>query len=221
MADEFEFDENDKSEEDTKENPYYGSADWEKFVMDKFLPDELYNGKNPTLNGMRRVSIQVLGKPIKSAPIQVHANLPVSAYCLYQIEFENGMTFGAAADGHVENIGGQYSIYPTAIAESRAEARTYRKALLLSTASAEEIKGNEKIFDSVLDTVKEFSTEDPISDQVKSIIEAKCKQLKVNLEKFYTSEGVDFKKATKSDGIKLSKKLTEMQQSGEVSKEIK
>lgn len=203
-----------------KEIPEYGSEGWEKFVMDSFLPDELYidekgNGY-PTLNGMRRIALVVMGKIIISIPVEVHSNPPNSSFCIYKLKFEDGRTFGAAADACLENISGSYCIYPTAIAESRAEARAYRKALMLRTASAEEIKGNEKAFDTVLESVKEYDVEGEISQQQISIVNTKCKKLKINQAKFLESENVnpDFKDAKKSDGVKLSKKISEFQQSG-------
>lgn len=210
--------------------PEYGSENWENFVMESFTEDELYidekENRYPTLNGMRRVTLNVLqnvfGNIIKSRPVNIHSNPPVSSYCTYEIEFENGAIFGASADACQENISGPYSIYPTAIAESRAEARAYRKVLLLKTASAEEIKGNEKAFNTVLESVKEYNDEGDITQQQISIIETKCKSLKINLNKFLQSENVNigFKDAKRSDGIKLSKKISEFQQSG-IPKEFK
>lgn len=221
MSDEFEFkDEEESVDENYETIPDYGSENWENYVMKQFLPEELYEGNYPTLNGMRRVCLKVLGNIVSSKPVQVISNLPNSSYCVYELVLENGLCFGAAADGHQENINGPYVIYPTAIAESRAEARTYRKALLISTASAEEIKGNEKTFNSVLTTVSDYNEKDPISQQQKTIIESKCKQLGIDLAKFLESEEITFEKAQKSDGVKLSKKLSEFQQKG-IPQEIK
>ena len=203
-----------------KEIPEYGDEKWEKFVMDSFLQDELYiddkgNGY-PTLNGMRRITLLILGNVVRSGPVHVVSNPPVSSYCIYEIELDDGTVYGATADACIDNISGNYSIYPTAIAESRAEARAYRKALLLRTASAEEIKGNEKAFNTVLESVKEYDTEGDISAQQISIIQTKCKKLKIDQNKFLESESVesDFKNAKRSDGVKLSKKISEFQQSG-------
>ena len=212
---EFEFEK--ESEEDV---PEYGSEGWEDYVMSQFNENELYvdeaQKKYPTLNGMRRVSLSTLGRPIKSGPVSVVSNLSDASYCIYELVFESGHTFSAAADGFPSNIAGSYSIYPTAMAESRAEARAYRKALLLSTAAAEEVRGNEKVFSTVLQTVKEYDSEGDISSQQISIIETKCKSMKIDKAKFLQSENVsvDFKGAKKSDGINLSKKISEFQQKG-------
>lgn len=220
--DEFVFeDEDNGSVVEGETVPEYGSDGWEPYIMSKFLPDELYNEKHPTLNGLRRIAKQYFSGIISSVPVEVVNNMPISAMCRYQIQFDNGQTFGAAADATQENINGNYNIYPTAIAESRAEARTYRKALMITAASAEEIKGNEKAFDSVLESVKEYSQEDPMSDQQKSIIETKCKQLKISFDKFLASEGVDLTTAKKSHGVALAKKLTELSKTNDIPKELK
>lgn len=222
MSNEKEFDfeeikadpEND--EEVVVEIPVYGSSEWEKYVMESFLPDELYDGNYPTLNGMRRVALNLMGNVMFSGPLEVISKLPESSYCIYNIKFESGYSFSAAADAHLENISGAFSIYPTAIAESRAEARAYRKALLLSTVSAEEVKGNENTFHSVLKessstTVEGYNEKDSINDQKKSIIESKCKQLKIKLDKFLENQEVSFDTATKEDGVKLAKLISDYQ----------
>lgn len=214
---EFEFEED---KEEKKEVPVYGTEEWEEYVMSQFNEKELYidekENKYPTLNGMRRVAISIFGKPSFSGPTKVETAFPIS-YCIYELDFSHiGVRVAATADAAPENVAGNYSIYPSAIAESRAEARAYRKLLLISTASAEEIKGNEKAFNTVLNSVKEYDSEGEISSQQISIIETKCKKLKINKTKFLESENVsvDFKDAKKSDGIKLSKKISEFQQKG-------
>jgi hypothetical protein len=216
MSKEFEF----EKEEVSEDIPEYGSENWEEYVMSQFTEKELYidekENKYPTLNGMRRVSLFTLGRPIKSGPVSVVSNLSDASYCIYELVFENGQTFSAAADGFPNNIAGSYSIYPTAMAESRAEARAYRKALLLSTAAAEEVRGNEKVFNTVLETVKDYDLGEDISSQQISIIETKCKSMKIDKAKFLQSENVsvDYKGAKRSDGIKLSKRISEFQQKG-------
>ena len=221
---EFTFEE-DKEENNLENIPDYGSEKWEEFVMRQFLPNELYEGSYPTLNGMRRVALLMLGDIVLSGPSMVISNLPNSSYCIYELEFDNGRTFKAAADAHQENIQGSYSIYTTAIAESRAEARAYRKALLISTVSAEEVKGNEKAFHSVIESkldnkVSEYDETGKASSQQLALIKTKCSQQKVDMDKFLESEGKNTESLTKSEAIELMKKLSSFEKSG-VPKEIK
>lgn len=199
----------------SEEMPEYAGPDWEDYVMKQFSEDELYDGEYPTLNGLRRVAYNLMGPFIKSGPVMVQANLPESAYCIYQVETEDGSMFSAAADGHQNNIGGNYSVYPTTMAESRAEARVYRKMLMLSTAASEEIQGKENLFKSVIKTEGGFSETDPITQQQISIIKAKCKTTKINIDKLLGEfEFEDIKDLKKSDAVKVLKTITEYQEKG-------
>jgi hypothetical protein len=60
--------------------------------------------------------------------------------CIYHVKFNDGTHFAGAADVNQENIDDKFSKYPTAVAESRAEARALRKALgITDMMSAEEV----------------------------------------------------------------------------------
>lgn len=221
MAKDVEFEEVDGPLIEDEDQPIYGGENWEEHVMGLFRNEEVYEDKNggrfPSLNGLRRVALSLFGAPIKSGPVLVQSNLPHSSYCVYSVVW-NDMEFSAAADAHQDNIGGNYGIYPTTIAESRAEARAYRKALLLSTASAEEIKGNEESsFNSVLTVNSENVIDEngPISEQQKTIIKSKCKKLKINLDKFLNENSIsELDSMTKSDAIALVKKISDYQTEG-------
>ena len=139
-------------EDDTKlvpttNPPVYGDINWEKYVLEQFEFDELYDDKYPTLNGLRRVAINVLGTIVSSKIVQMSRNWEdsASAYCIYELVFNTPygqQTFHGAADACPSNMSEEhgYSIYSVAIAENRAEARAYRKALLLKVVSSEEMK---------------------------------------------------------------------------------
>lgn len=211
---------------DSESPPEYGDSNWESYVMSNFLEDELYDGSYPTLNGMRRVALDLIGVPSFSGPVQVISNLPESSYCIYKLAFmDMHIEIRAAADAHEENIFGNYKIYPTAIAESRAEARAYRKALLISTVSAEEIRGDENVINLFANKNSNINVNDResgrISDQQKKIIESKCKQLKIDLNKFLEKEGVNLSKATKQDGINLAKSITKLSQQDSIPQELR
>ncbi len=61
------------------------------------------------------------------------------------LEVRDLITFVGAADCNIKNTKGVFATYPTAVAESRAEARCLRKALGISTLSSEEIGFRENI----------------------------------------------------------------------------
>ena len=205
----------------------YGSLEWNDFVMSHFQPNELYNEKYPTLNGMRRVSETLLGQTIVSEVKQLHASLDPDStgrsYCVYSISINNFCgsrhyrTFNGAAEAYAGNISGDtYAVYPVTIAESRAEARAYRKALLLTTVTAEEVKGNEKVFENVKE---EYNEDEDMSSQQETIIKHKCLQLKIDKSKFMIQFG---DKPKRKDGIAAVKLLSEYQnESKEIPEEIK
>ncbi|MHC5056389.1 MAG: hypothetical protein ACYTKD_16960 [Planctomycetota bacterium] len=61
----------------------------------------------------------------------------------YEVEFKDGEVWSDVADGHTYNINPGFTRYPTAIAASRAEARTLRKALGINMVSKEELGGSD------------------------------------------------------------------------------
>lgn len=58
---------------------------------------------------------------------------------VYITEFSDGSRWVGTADCNSANTGGKFMSYPTAVAESRAEARCLRKALNIGLISSEEI----------------------------------------------------------------------------------
>ena len=58
---------------------------------------------------------------------------------VYMVEFSDGTWWVGAADCNSANTSDKYMKYPTAIAESRAEARCLRKALNIGILSSEEV----------------------------------------------------------------------------------
>jgi hypothetical protein len=179
-----------------------GDFGWHDFVMSEFHEDELYEGKYPTLKGLRRVCCNLFGvleSQITELKSTLEENTPGRAYCVYRILLGDGRIFYGAADAHRGNIQGDYNIYPVAIAENRAEARAYRKALMLNVVAAEEMSGSEKTeFVSVLSG--EYSEDSPISNGQLTVINSKCSQLGISSAKFLESVGYVEGKSTKKDG---------------------
>jgi hypothetical protein len=192
--------------------PSYGDEGWEEYVMSQFAEKELFDSKYPRLNGLRRVALKLLGRVLSSGPVKLERNWDGtgSAYCIYELEFEHNIRFSAIGDASPYNMDDVYNIYPSLIAENRAEARAYRKALLLSVVAAEEVKENKESFTSVLSTTVEYNDQDPISAQQETIIKTKCKQLNLNYETFIKDSGIV--KPTRKDAIELINKLNNIQQ---------
>lgn len=214
----------------------YGDAGWNDFIMKQFTPDELYNDKHPTLNGMRRVTEKILGQVVTSEIVDLKSSLDHTsngrAFCHYKIVINNFLgsrhyrTFSGAAGAFDGNTDPIYAIYPEAIAEGRAEARAYRKALMLKNAAADEIKGMEKSsFESVIPSVKEeYNEKEAMSSTQMVVIETKCNKLKINKDKLIESYKKDknVSELTKADAIELTKLISSYQNdSKNIPEEIK
>jgi len=88
--------------------------------------------------------------------------------CIYSVSFDDETSWTGAADCNENNTGGRFLNYPTAVAESRAEARCLRKALNIYMLSSEEVgftEGVEQI---------ETSPNKAIDSQVVKAIEKLC-----------------------------------------------
>lgn len=203
-----------------EEPPKYTSKEWEDYVLGLFQPDELYEGKYPTLPGLRRVAsylFPVLSSTIKQFNRTFHDK--GEAFCVYELILEieeKTRIFNAVADATAYNMGELYSIYPAAIAENRAEARCYRKALGLTICAADEMKeAKTKDFESVLSSTGEYDESEPMSSQQEIALKMKCKQLGIDYDKIIPPN------ATKKDALALMNTINVYQQSGEIPESLK
>lgn len=127
---------------------------WQDYVMKQFQPDELAEGGAPLVHGLRRVANLLLGDIIRSEghvvqPPSFLANSDtlqpaVVEYTVvfrpfHSYEYRDELTFSAVADVSRMNTEADYARFPTAMAETRAEARCLRKALRIKKAAAEEM----------------------------------------------------------------------------------
>lgn len=62
---------------------------------------------------------------------------------VYEVKFSDGTEWSGAADCNSSNTDSKFMSYPTAVSESRAEARCLRKALGIQLLSSEEIGFND------------------------------------------------------------------------------
>jgi len=212
----FESDESCDGETIEKENiPEIGDVDWHDYVLSQFSEDELYEGKFPTLKGLRRVSHQLLG-PLKASRIVkmdslLDPNHFGRACCVYELEYMGGYVFAGSADAYSGNVNGSYGCYVVALAENRAEARAYRKALMINVVTADEMTGSEKNeFINILSG--EYKEDDLVSSTQKALIDSKVKQLGINLEKFYDKFTFSTEKTTKTEAKDIIKTLNSYQQ---------
>jgi len=138
----------DKNVEDCKpmEKPLINDKEWTQYVMSLFDDDEL-EGDSPRLEGLRRVTGQLLGQILEEgcelvmSPNQDNGfRACAKAWIVINNGFGQSVRFEALADACPENCTGEFVIYPTAIADTRAKARCYRNALRLKRVLAAEEK---------------------------------------------------------------------------------
>lgn len=181
-----------------EERPPYGSKEWNDFVMAKFDPSEMIDG-NPLVHGLRRVSEDLLGDIIASRPTQVLASDdpdgPGRATVAFEVVFDwmnSGQirTYGDVADVWHGNTDDLFCAHPAATAATKAESRCLRKALKIRCVAAEEIARHKDVAAIVRRSIKtqpsdgDWTEKDSITMPQVNFIDAKCKQLDINLENF-------------------------------------
>ena len=199
--------------------PAYGSEDWNEYVMSKFENGELFDG-NPTCAGLRRVAEELLGTIVVSRPSQVfpatESDGPGRATVVFEVVIDwmdSGQmrTFADVADvwhGHTDDL---FCAHPAATASTRAEGRALRKALKVKCLAAEELTRKKDVESIVRQTVQtptdgEWKEEDAISTPQINFVDAKCKQLNIDVMGFVNS-GTDSYETIKDVSKKTASKM--------------
>jgi len=216
--------------EEAEEEPSYNSVEWSDFVLTKFAEDELIEG-NPNVNGLRRVTNELLGEIIKSVPVTLVPCMGGFA-CSYEVHIiwnrtpdgqpgfgeYGGKVFGGVADATENNTDKPYSDYLAAMAETRAEVRALRKALRLKGVAHEEVKTSYR----EEQTVSWDSGDAKITAQQLSLIRNKCESLGIDVEKFAQTRGDTLENLKKDDGSVLIQDINQYQtQHKEVPEELR
>lgn len=132
--------------EEFKDDPTPNDPEWTQYVIEKFLPDEV-DGKNPRVDGLRRVAGKLVGELIEegcdlvATPSEDNRfRACVKAWGVFVNSEGIQKRFEALADAHAENCLEDYATYLVAMADTRAKGRMFRNALCLRrTVAAEEI----------------------------------------------------------------------------------
>lgn len=220
---------------ETEVIPDYNSLEWSGFVMKQFGESELTDN-NPNINGLRRVAELLLGPIVESGPESIDApktnNInEARASCIYKIVFSpfiiNGelRIFKAAADSCISNTNEAYAIYPTAMAETRAEVRALRKALKLNNVASEELL-TDRTVKQVIESQKPASSDGSWDDNSNinqaqvMFIKKKCESLNIDLEKFINSGSKQYNninEISSSTAAAMIQRLNQYQSAGDES----
>lgn len=114
-------------------------VDWESKLKSEEMGERKERGKSMQvvlLRGLQRLAEEA---GIVKSSCQILSPSPALIQCIYTTEFQDGTTWVGTADCGPANTQEPYLNYPTAVAESRAEARCLRKALGIRMLSAEEV----------------------------------------------------------------------------------
>jgi len=212
--------------------PAYGSEKWNEYVMGKFDDRELIDG-NPVCAGLRRVAEEVLGTIIVSRPSQVFPATdpdgPGRATVVFEVVIDwmdSGQlrTFSDVADVWHGNTDDLFCAHPVATASTRAEGRALRKALKVKCLAAEEL-AKKDIASIVRQTVQkptdgEWKEEDAISTPQVNFVDAKCKQLDINVMSFVNSGTDSYDSITEVSKKTASKMLGVLNEYQNKSKDI-
>lgn len=200
--------------------PRYYEPEWNDYVVSLFLPEEKDKNGYPKVDGLRRVTELLLGEVIESFPVQSSCDGNVAAVnWRLTIAWREGLdpyidinkpepfphrTFGAFADACPANCKPPYSSFMSSMADTRAEAKAYRRALRLRVLASEEAQlGEVGTFDEKVSDGS-YPAESPITGTQEAQIKVIC--LKPNLN-------IDFEKLSKKEFGKELGKLTREQAS--------
>ncbi len=147
--------------------PSMSDPRWSDYVLSQFTDEETDDEGHPYVHGLRRVARLLIGPVLKSYPITKQCPTFVPGPDGTTLQGADGRTVlqpavvehrlvmlncireegaspfevevGDVADVYFGNCEPFFARFPTAVASTRAEARCYRKLLLLRKVSAEEV----------------------------------------------------------------------------------
>lgn len=128
------------------EPPTPSDPEWTQYVLGKFMDDEV-DGKNPRVEGLRRVANELVGELIEEGcdliAVPTDENryrACAKAWGVFITPEGRTKRFEALADAHSENCFEDYATYLVAMADTRAKGRMFRNALYLRRiVAAEEV----------------------------------------------------------------------------------
>jgi hypothetical protein len=143
-------------------------TDWETELASDEVGDRKEKGK--TMQVVLRRGLQRLANEagITKSKCQIMTPSPKLVQCVYTSVFDDGTEWDGAADCGPANCTEPFVNFPTAVAESRAEARSLRKALGIRMLSAEEVGFAETSLDA--------SPDKPVESSVVAAIERLCEE---------------------------------------------
>ena len=201
-------------EETVLETPKRTDVGWTDYVLTHFEDNEMVAGL-PTADGLRRVAELIIGEIISSKPINSYTFIDnngkpfasVTWECSFKTKDGTIKTFGDTADvtpTNVEDI--KFARFATAMAGTRAKGRAFKEALGIKVVSFEEMPTYKE--------AEELSEKKKISDSQISGLNAVCKRINVNVEKYVNCGAAKYKSIKDvpyNVAVKMMKKIDDFQ----------
>lgn len=206
--------------------PLPTSPEWNDYVLGHLVPEEQQDGK-PNVDGLRRLVELLVGPILVSTSNVLQVPSPANGWTatvVHTIEMggrhsgDDLRVYSGSADANADNTDAPYSKYPTAIAETRAEARALRRILRLRGASAEEVSAVAS--KGVVNKDKEEPV-GPINDNQLAVIDMlsnTTRGMNINvgaLAKSLFPKYNSVKRLTSEQGIQLISELNKYQRASE------
>lgn len=192
--------------------PVPTSYEWTEYVLGLLHEDEQVDG-NPTVDGLRRVAEMLVGEIAGSESQLIdppNLNNSMRACVSVRITFmtkAGGKVFMGLADVFPGNCDPEFARFATSTAETRAEARAYRKALKLrKTVAAEEM---------TTIPFTEAAVEGNISAGQITAIQILADRLNVSIPKILTSlelNKTELNTLTRQEAMSVANRLNMLQQ---------
>lgn len=191
-----------------KSRPSIQDPNWTQYVLGQLTDDEK-DGDFPKVDGLRRLVEKEIAIIVQQRTMVLQTpniNNGYIATVKSELTLQNESHFEAIADAAKNELMPPYDKYISAIAETRAEGRVYRKALRLKN-----VVTREEISDSQ-------STESGITNVQMNLIDVLCNndRLNINVEKLLSNifkdkvkEGIT--KYSHEEGVLISKTLNDYQ----------
>lgn len=179
---------------------------WSEYVLGMLTDEEKQDGY-PTMHGLRRLTEVLIGNIVETkvsvvmAPSQINGNYACVSVKVTVDKKDGGLeVLEACADASYANMDKKYSMFPVAIAHSRAESRVYARLLRVKSPSAEEIINEGSLAENV----------DKIKDNQIQLINSMCSKLGINLRKLLDKAelvGVEVEDLSYNQGVKVCQQL--------------
>lgn len=115
-------------------------TNWEEVLQDDELVSHEKTGKPVVLlRGLQRLAREAGYNGSSMWLNHVDVGKMGVFQCVYTAVFDDGTSWSGAGDCNAQNTNGDFLSFPTAVAESRAEARALKKALGITMLAAEEL----------------------------------------------------------------------------------